>query len=35
MTRFAEMWAAHEVEARGPMLKHVNHPVMPSLVRDR
>ena len=24
--RFAEMWAAHEVEARGPMLKRVNHP---------
>ncbi len=24
---FAEMWAAHEVEARGPMLKHVNHPL--------
>jgi len=24
--RFAEMWAAHEVEARGPMLKHVSHP---------
>jgi transcriptional regulator with XRE-family HTH domain len=23
---FAEMWAAHEVEARGPMLKHVHHP---------
>jgi transcriptional regulator with XRE-family HTH domain len=24
--RFAELWSAHEVEARGPMLKHVNHP---------
>jgi transcriptional regulator with XRE-family HTH domain len=24
--RFAEMWAAHEVEVRGPMLKRVNHP---------
>jgi transcriptional regulator with XRE-family HTH domain len=24
--RFAEMWAAHEVKARGPMLKRVNHP---------
>ena len=24
--RFAEMWAAHEVEVRGPMLKHVRHP---------
>lgn len=23
--RFAEMWEAHEVEARGPMVKHVNH----------
>jgi transcriptional regulator with XRE-family HTH domain len=23
---FAEMWDAHEVEARGPMLKHVDHP---------
>ena len=23
---FAEMWAAHEVEARGPMLKYVSHP---------
>jgi transcriptional regulator with XRE-family HTH domain len=23
---FAEMWAAHEVEVRGPMLKRVNHP---------
>ncbi len=20
------MWATHEVEVRGPMLKHVNHP---------
>ena len=25
--RFAEMWAAHEVEVRGPMLKHVSHPL--------
>jgi transcriptional regulator with XRE-family HTH domain len=25
-SRFAEMWAGHEVEARGPMLKRVNHP---------
>ena len=24
--RFAEMWAEHEVEVRGPMLKYVNHP---------
>jgi transcriptional regulator with XRE-family HTH domain len=24
--RFAEMWAAHEVEARGPMVKYINHP---------
>ena len=24
--RFAEMWEAYEVEVRGPMLKHVNHP---------
>jgi transcriptional regulator with XRE-family HTH domain len=24
--QFAEMWAAHEVEARGPMLKRVSHP---------
>jgi transcriptional regulator with XRE-family HTH domain len=23
---FASMWAEHEVEVRGPMLKHVNHP---------
>ena len=23
---FAEMWGAHEVEVRGPMLKRVNHP---------
>jgi len=23
---FAQMWAEHEVEVRGPMLKHVNHP---------
>jgi transcriptional regulator with XRE-family HTH domain len=25
-SRFAQMWAGHEVEARGPMLKRVNHP---------
>jgi MmyB-like transcription regulator ligand binding domain len=25
--RFAEMWAEHEVEVRGPMLKHVDHPL--------
>jgi hypothetical protein len=25
--RFAELWSAHEVEARGPMLKHVSHPL--------
>ena len=24
--RFAQMWAEHEVEVRGPMLKHVSHP---------
>jgi len=24
--RFAEMWAAHEVEVRGPMVKRVDHP---------
>jgi transcriptional regulator with XRE-family HTH domain len=24
--RFADMWAEHEVEVRGPMLKHVSHP---------
>jgi transcriptional regulator with XRE-family HTH domain len=24
--RFAEMWEAHEVEVRGPMFKHVDHP---------
>ena len=24
--RFAEMWAAHEVEVRGPMFKHVDYP---------
>jgi MmyB-like transcription regulator ligand binding domain len=24
--RFAQMWAEHEVEVRGPMLKHVTHP---------
>jgi transcriptional regulator with XRE-family HTH domain len=23
---FAQMWAEHEVEVRGPMLKHVSHP---------
>ena len=23
---FAQMWAEHEVEVRGPMVKHVNHP---------
>lgn len=23
---FAEMWDVHEVEARGPMLKRVDHP---------
>jgi MmyB-like transcription regulator ligand binding domain len=23
---FAEMWAEHQVEVRGPMLKHVTHP---------
>ena len=26
--RFAEMWAAQEVEARGPMLKHIDHPLV-------
>ena len=25
--QFAQMWAAHEVEVRGPMFKHVNHPL--------
>jgi transcriptional regulator with XRE-family HTH domain len=25
--RFEAMWAEHEVEVRGPMLKHVNHPL--------
>jgi len=25
--RFARMWAEHDVEVRGPMLKHVSHPV--------
>jgi transcriptional regulator with XRE-family HTH domain len=25
--RFARMWAEHEVEVRGPMLKHVLHPL--------
>jgi len=25
--RFADMWAEHEVEVRGPMLKHVDHPL--------
>jgi len=24
--QFADMWASHEVEARGPMLKYVGHP---------
>jgi transcriptional regulator with XRE-family HTH domain len=24
--QFADMWAAHDVGARGPMLKHVDHP---------
>lgn len=24
--QFAEMWAAHEIEVRGPMLKRVSHP---------
>ena len=24
--QFAQMWAEHEVEVRGPMLKYVNHP---------
>ena len=24
--QFAQMWAEHEVEVRGPMLKHVDHP---------
>jgi transcriptional regulator with XRE-family HTH domain len=24
--QFAEMWAAHEVEARAPMLKYIDHP---------
>jgi hypothetical protein len=24
--RFAEMWAAHEVEVRAPMLKRLSHP---------
>jgi MmyB-like transcription regulator ligand binding domain len=24
--QFADMWAEHEVEVRGPMLKYVNHP---------
>jgi len=26
--RFAAMWAEHEVEVRGPMLKHVDHPLV-------
>src|SRR4029077_7179924 len=26
--RFAGMWAEHEVEVRGPMLKHVDHPLL-------
>ena len=25
--QFAEMWEAHEVEARRPMIKHVDHPL--------
>ncbi len=25
--RFASMWAEHEVQERGPMLKHVSHPL--------
>ena len=25
--QFAQMWASHEVEERGPMLKHVHHPL--------
>ena len=25
--RFAQLWAAHEVGVRGPMLKHVHHPL--------
>src|SRR5579859_4967385 len=25
--RFARMWAEHDVEVRGPMLKHVEHPL--------
>ena len=25
--RFAQMWAEHDVEVRGPMLKHVSHPL--------
>jgi transcriptional regulator with XRE-family HTH domain len=29
--RFAQMWAAHEVEVRGPMLKQVNHPQVGTL----
>jgi transcriptional regulator with XRE-family HTH domain len=28
---FAQMWAAHEVEVRGPVLKRVNHPQAGSL----
>ena len=24
--RFAAMWAEHQVEVRGPMLKHISHP---------
>jgi MmyB-like transcription regulator ligand binding domain len=24
--QFADMWAEHEVEVRGPMLKYVSHP---------
>jgi hypothetical protein len=29
--QFAEMWAEYEVEVRGPMLKHVDHPQVGSL----
>ena len=25
-SQFADMWAEHEVEVRGPMLKYVRHP---------
>ncbi len=27
-SKFAEMWAEYDVEARGPMLKHIDHPQM-------